>query len=173
LLQAVGGGGAGGRVAIYTNVSDTFRGQLQALGGASDAERGGPGTVFTSNPSPNTTLPQTTLLVDNGGYKPKTTWQTSSNQDSGRAYITTQQSNVMLQYKFDHVHISGGGHLAFHKDDTIPQDIPIYINHLHGDGSGILHTSPDHHLYIADSNSPFPVGFRSYENSYISLPKGK
>ncbi|KAI8478546.1 hypothetical protein Bbelb_437250, partial [Branchiostoma belcheri] len=169
--EAVGGGGAGGRVAVYSNVSDTFRGQLQALGGASDVERGGPGTVFTSNPLLNTTSPQTTLLVDNGGYKPKTTWLTNSNQDSGRAYITTQTSNLMLQYEFDHVHLSGGGHLAFHKDDTILQDIPIHIGHLHGDGSGVLHTSPDHHLHITDSNSPFPAGFRSYENSYVSLPK--
>ncbi|KAI8479533.1 hypothetical protein Bbelb_427230 [Branchiostoma belcheri] len=169
--EAVGGGGAGGRVAVYSNVSDTFRGQLQALGGASDVERGGPGTVFTSNPLLNTTSPQTTLLVDNGGYKPKTTWLTNSNQDSGRAYITTQTSNLMLQYEFDHVHLSGGGHLAFHKDDTILQDIPVHIGRLHGDGSGVLHTSPDHHLHITDSNSPFPAGFISYENSYISLPK--
>ena len=43
-----GGGGAGGRIALYSNYDNQYRGHLVAIGesGPTGGDRGGPGTVF-------------------------------------------------------------------------------------------------------------------------------
>ena len=46
--HGIGGGGAGGRIAIHTNSANEYKGALLAIGqtGSSSGDGGGPGTVF-------------------------------------------------------------------------------------------------------------------------------
>ena len=60
-----GGGGAGGRIAVYYNGTYTFIGSFQSYGGASQAERGGAGTVYIEN-NRNASHPHRALRIDNG-----------------------------------------------------------------------------------------------------------
>ena len=59
-----GGGGAGGRIAVYYNGNYTFIGSYQSAGGGSQAERGGAGTVYIEN-NKNVSQPYRILRIDN------------------------------------------------------------------------------------------------------------
>ena len=59
-----GGGGAGGRIAVYYNGNYTFIGSYQSAGGASQAERGGAGTVYIEN-NRNASQPYRIFRIDN------------------------------------------------------------------------------------------------------------
>lgn len=59
-----GGGGAGGRIAVYYNGSYTFIGSFQSYGGISQAEWGGAGTVYIKN-NQNMSQPYSILRIDN------------------------------------------------------------------------------------------------------------
>ena len=62
-----GGGGAGGRIAVYHSGISTFIGSLEAFGGESMSEKGGPGTVYVQDGSGNATRRQ--LTIDNGHFE--------------------------------------------------------------------------------------------------------
>ena len=64
-VRPYGGGGAGGRIAVYYNGNYTFIGSYQSRGGTSQAERGGAGTVYIEN-NRNSSQPFRTLRIDNG-----------------------------------------------------------------------------------------------------------
>ena len=65
--EARGGGGSGGRIAMYLTLNQTFTGKFQAYGGSSyyttshPAEPGGPGTTFIYHEHHQ----HTTLIIDN------------------------------------------------------------------------------------------------------------
>ena len=59
-----GGGGAGGRIAVYYNGNYTYIGSYQSYGGTSQAERGGAGTVYIQN-NRNASQPYRILRIDN------------------------------------------------------------------------------------------------------------
>ena len=71
---------------------------------------------------------------------------------------------------FDHVYINGDGHLALRKTST--QSVDVTINNLHGDLTGLVHTSVDQKISIVDSDSPIPASFRVYDTATITLPAG-
>lgn len=141
-----------------------FHGSYKALGGSSFIERGGPGTVYYR--AGNTT----SLLIDNGGYKPQETYIRNPTEDSSRAYIVTDDLHLS-ELNIDSLEIKNGGHLAF--ADGKHQTVPVNIGKLVGDYSGMIHTSVNHPLHIKDSQSPFPASFGAYERTSITLPKGK
>lgn len=64
-VRPYGGGGAGGRIAVYYNGNYTFIGSYQSHGGASQAEQGGAGTVYIEN-NQNSSQPYRILTIDNG-----------------------------------------------------------------------------------------------------------
>ena len=62
-----GGGGAGGRIAIYHNDTNHFTGQYIVNGGKGYSQWGGSGTVFLKDFSVEP--PLTSLTTDNGGFQ--------------------------------------------------------------------------------------------------------
>ena len=62
-----GGGGAGGRVAVYHTDQNHFAGQYLVHGGKGYAQRGGAGTMFREDTFSPTVHRE--LVVDNGGHE--------------------------------------------------------------------------------------------------------
>ena len=166
-LQDGGGGGGGGRVAVYTTNSNSFRGHLSSHGGGSNTEAGGPGTVYVSAPNATGTI-LTYLYIDNDNNEPLSAHVKDPLEDSARAYIVNEFGHGISRYDFDHVSLTGAGHLAFR--DTSGRDAPVYIKELHGDRTGFLHSAHNQHISVEDSDSPFPAAFRVYTDNSLSLP---
>ena len=84
VTDLAGGGGAGGRIAVYANTS-SFTGTMQAHGGRTtqavmDAHRsGGAGTVYVYVKGEE----ERSLTVDNGGYVSQPTIVNESSGDLG------------------------------------------------------------------------------------------
>lgn len=72
-LAVNGGGGAGGRIAVYFKSNRTFSGSFEALGGNGqyDGYTGGPGTIFFYH----LLHKHRTLMISNAGRKPLTEQQ--------------------------------------------------------------------------------------------------
>ncbi|CAG0936462.1 tRNA(Glu)-specific nuclease WapA [Thermoflexales bacterium] len=82
-----GGGGSGGRIAVYYQTS-VFMGSLQARGGSSSSQYGGPGTIYSKRPAG-----LGVLNVDNAGA-------------NGRSAALLPGT-----YQFDEVRLTNYGHL--------------------------------------------------------------
>ena len=166
----MGGGGAGGRLAVYANRSNTYRGEYHTNGGEGYVEDGGSGTTLIEAPNDFGVM-ERSLYIDNQGAKPLSYLINDKTQDSPRTYIITSQNDTKTDMTFDHVYIHGVGHLALL--NTSETDVEITIKHLHGDNTGLLHTSKDQKIIVEDSDSPLPASFRVYDEATIKLPAGK
>ena len=142
---------------------------MEAFGGRSHSEVGGPGTVYLSNITPNETL--RTLIVSNDKRGPSRTYLTSRQDDSSRAYVVTDSHHEVTEYTFERVSLTEKAHLAF--ESSLDEPVSVKIGYLDGDQSGVFHTDGNYPITIRDSASPFPAGFRVYENTFLSLPEGK
>ena len=72
----------------------------------------------------------------------------------------------------DHLYMKGGAHLAF--SQVLKQDSSmIRIGNLHGDRSGMLHTSQEQVITVQDGDIPFPTAVRVYKRSEVILPSGE
>ena len=169
LLQVVGGGGAGGRMAVYATMSNTFRGEYRTYGGEGYVEHGGSGTTLIEAPNSKGVM-EKSLYIDNQGARPLSQFITDKTKDSSRTYIVTSDEDTAEDMIFDHAHITGVGHLALM--NTSKTGVEIRIKNLHGDYTGLLHTSVDQALVIEDSDSPFPAAFRVYDETTVQLPEG-
>ena len=168
--QSGGGGGGGGRIAIYANKIYNFRGTHTAYGGKSNTEYGGSGTIYVSSANETGSI-FSHLYIDNNNNEPLATYIVNSLQDSGRTYIVHEAAHGINHYNFDHVTITGSGHLAY---TGIPGlNAALNINQLHGDLTGFLHSSDDAPISVYESDSPFPVAFRVYEEDSVTLPSSK
>lgn len=168
-LQIVGGGGGGGRVAVHANQSYSYRGQFLTYGGKGRKESGGSGTTFVQSTTAAGQL-ETTLSIDNSGNRPINTAITDVTKDSGKTYVTMGDTTAS-EVHFDHVNINGAGHLVL-RNTTGGGAVPVRVGELHGDYSGMLHTSEDISIHVEDSDSPFPSSFVVYDNANITLPQG-
>ena len=167
--QEIGGGGAGGRIAIYTKSANRFSGTIQTYGGASDVETGGSGTIYHSDITQNGI--ERSLVIDNNNRHPLSPRPPNDlSQDSSRAYIITDDSSI-TEYTFEKLKIIGGAHLVF--GSTVDGEFTVNIGYMDGDGTGVMHSNPKYPVNIADSKSPFPVGFRVVEGTFIHFPPGK
>lgn len=91
-------------------------------------------------------------------------------KDSMRTYIVSYP--VDLEVYIDELYITGEGHLAFSQE--VPKnDSMIMIGNIHGDRSGMLHTSPEQAITIQEGDIPFPTAVRVYERSQVILPSGE
>lgn len=91
-------------------------------------------------------------------------------KDSMRTYIVSYLED--LEVSIDHLYITGGGHLAFSQE--VPRnDSMIMIGNIHGDRSGMLHTSPEQTITVQEGDVPFPAAVRVYEKSQVILPSGE
>lgn len=68
-----GGGGAGGRIAVHTQDSNEYKGNLLAYGssGTTDGDKGGPGTVFIEDRMDEFTYQSRLYLDGRDLYPPK------------------------------------------------------------------------------------------------------
>lgn len=170
MFQHLGGGGGGGRIALYATESYSYRGKYDTYGGKSHWENGGSGTVFVSAPTTDGSI-ETSLYLDNRGYKPLNEFISDPLQDSGRSYLVAEEANGVTNYTFDHVHMSGASHFAVRNVSTAT--IPVFIRRLHGDRTVMLHTSKHQPITIETSITPFPASFRVYDKANLTLPRGK
>lgn len=91
-------------------------------------------------------------------------------KDSMRTYIVSYPED--LEVYIDELYITGGGHLAFSQE--VPRnDSMIMIGNIHGDRSGMLHTSAEQAITIQEGDVPFPAAVRVYERSQVILPSGE
>lgn len=169
-LKISGGGGGGGRVAVYVDSSNDFRGEFQTYGGKGFSESGGSGTVYVKANNTATGNIESTLTIDNRNSVPNNIYIADKTEDSCRTYVITAPGDTASDMTFDHVYINGDGHLAFRKTSTA--NVDVTINNLHGDLTGLIHTSVDQKISIVDSDSPIPASFRVYDTATIQLPAG-
>ena len=170
LWQIVGGGGSGGRMAVYVDGNNEYRGEYHTSGGQGYLEDGSSGTTFIKSPNSEKIM-EKSLYIDNKGGKPLSELIADKTKDSAHTYIVTSANDTNDDMYFDHVHINGVGHLALR--NTTATDVEIRIGKLHGDGSGMLHASVDQHLVVEDSDTPMPAAFRVYDKATLQLPEGK
>ena len=156
-------------MAVYANRSNTYRGEYRTNGGKGYIENGGSGTTFIEAPNDSGTM-ERSLYIDNQGASPLNEFINDKSQDSSRTYIITSADDTSEDMTFDHVYINGVGHLALL--NTSETDVEILIRNLHGDNTGMLHTSVDQKIVIEDSDSPLPASFRVYDQATIQLPAG-
>ncbi|KAH3816414.1 hypothetical protein DPMN_117930 [Dreissena polymorpha] len=169
-IQLAGGGGGGGRIAIWiSNSTNDFRGAFNTYGGKGFSESGGSGTVYVKALNSTGSM-ESTLIIDNDNAVPDNIYIADKLKDSCRTYILTEQGNTAKDLTFDHVYINGDGHLAFRK--TSSASVDVTINNLHGDLSGMVHSSVDQKVQIVDSDSPIPASFRVYDKATVQLPAG-
>ena len=156
-------------MAIYASVANTFRGEYQTHGGAGYVEYGGSGTTFIEAPNSEGTI-ESSLYIDNQGAEPLSQFISDNTKDSARTYIITSDEETADDLIFDHAYITGVGHLALR--NTTEVDVGVQIKNLHGDLTGMIHTSVHQHLSIEDSDSPMPASFRVYLKTTVKLPNG-
>ena len=157
-------------MAVYANRSNTYRGEYHTNGGEGYVEDGGSGTTLIEAPNESGVI-ERSLYIDNQGAKPLSDLINDKTQDSSRTYIVTSQDDTIADMTFDHVFIHGVGHLALL--NTSETNVEITIKHLHGDNTGLLHTSMDQKIIVEDSDSPLPASFRVYDGATIKLPPSK
>ncbi|CAH1775844.1 unnamed protein product, partial [Owenia fusiformis] len=166
--KTLGGGGAGGRIAIFASESFTYTGSYRSIGGRSPSEYGGPGTVVVFATDPETEVTTSSLFVDNGGKQPVNDLIADSTQDSCRAYVVADNSFGVSTFDFDEVTITGSAHLAFRSNGG--STITVTFQMLHGDLTGLLHVLQGMPVEIVDGDSPMPASFFLYESAQLQLP---
>lgn len=157
-------------MAVYATREFTYRGEYQTYGGKGFSESGGSGTVYVKAPETANGTLISSLYVDNRNSVPKNTYIDDVLQDSCRTYIITVTGDTDSDMTFDHVYVDGAAHLALRQ--TATTNVDITINMLHGDLSGMIHTSVGQKISIVDSDSPIPASFRVYDTATIQLPAG-
>lgn len=140
-------------------------------GGRSYIEEGGAGTAYVYTTDAQTGRSTSKLYVDNNGYKPLNTYINDPAADSARTYVVHKDEYGFSRYDFDEVRLTGSAHLAFVSQSA--DDVPINVQHLHGDKTGFLHITEGMPTLVNNSDSPFPSAFRIYPNSRLHTPEGR
>eukprot|EP01113_Clastostelium_recurvatum_P046743 TRINITY_DN8234_c0_g1_i5.p1 TRINITY_DN8234_c0_g1~~TRINITY_DN8234_c0_g1_i5.p1 ORF type:complete len:1273 (-),score=284.34 TRINITY_DN8234_c0_g1_i5:26-3298(-) len=160
------GGGAGGRIAVYSARASSWEGTMQAFGGPANAHTGrygGCGTIFTKD----TTLNTTRLVINNNGVGTYYSTITNPVSDPGGAYLT----DGLASYHFDEVNIAGKGQLSLVNSGATT----ITIAKITGDSSGSLHI-PRNVTLNADTYlgswvpSPLYASIYVYQGGVAKLP---
>lgn len=171
-FQVAGGGGGGGRISVHVTSENSYRGEYEIYGGKGFSEGGGSGTVYVKAPSNDTGNIESTLTIDNQNSVPNNIYIDNVLEDSCRTYVITSDGNSADDTTFDHVYINRDGHLAFRKTSSSESVVDVTISKLHGDLTGMIHTSVEQKISIVDSDSPIPASLRVYDNAMIQLPEG-
>lgn len=165
VFQRVGGGGAGGRIALHSDRHYTYRGTHSAFGGIGYLEHGGAGTIYISDISTNGT--QRELIVNNRNSEPINEFIPTNGLDSGRTVAILGSDS---EYHFEKVTIVEKSHLLFKPS---AEGVNVSVGIVAGDRSGLLHVTAGTPIEINDSDGPFQTGFRSYPDSDLVLPEGE
>lgn len=97
---ALGGSGAGGRVAVHMRKEDEFRGTYSVFGGAGDGSRqGGPGTVYVEET--RDIVIHSRLYIDNNNAVPEKEFLL--HERNPREDYHKRVDGVLTDYHFDEV----------------------------------------------------------------------
>ncbi|KAI8481431.1 hypothetical protein Bbelb_408050 [Branchiostoma belcheri] len=168
-----GGGGAGGRVTIYYNTGNFKSGHIEAKGGSSSTEPGGPGMAYMEGTNPV----NKNLRVDNKCQQPEVTMPTGdrAGEEQFAQYIQTGAVAYLLppedefEYEFTLIEVYGSAHLTVSGNRTT-----IRATQVLGDDTGYVHLPPYHTLHITEV-SPYKRANITwapyiYENATLILP---
>lgn len=172
----VGGGGAGGRLAVYFKSNRTYSGTFEAYGGnggPNGATAGGAGTIFLYHRIHR----HRTLIVSNKvrvQVKPRDEPISSFSDLSlipGTAWLLTKRAihelEKDLNYHFEELQIYGGVHLAIHEDSGGRPN--LYFRHMVGDRSGTVHIAADQLMDLNRTEIDLPFSVHVYEGGYLGL----
>jgi hypothetical protein len=172
-----GGGGAGGRVAVYFNRNETMSAfRFQAIGGkgGSSAENGGAGTVFVYNMLED----HKTLIIDNGGHQPSDKFNVIDNyadlsSDSCRTWILPVSGSHFFagggyKYHFHELQMYGAAHLAF-LPEPVDHETDVFFLYMIGDRSGTVHLGNNQVMDLERAEIDLPFSVRAYAGSYLGL----
>lgn len=156
---------------ITATESYSFEGSYDVSGGRSHSETGGSGTAYVYETNADTGETTSRLFVDNSGYRPLSTYITDKASDSARTYIVNTADMGISRYDFDHVTLTGAGHLAF--TTSVVSGAEVHVNQFHGDQTGFVHVQSEVSVNINASDTPFPSAFKVYDQGQFSTPTGK
>ena len=168
-----GGGGAGGRIALYFYENTTYIGTYQAHGGDSNAEPGGPGTVFMYHQHHR----HSTLYVNNVNRKSKYVKMIHDyiniTTDSFKAWMLPTSGEHWMakanhEYYFDELQIYGNAHLAILPDPFI-EGATLHFLHMIGDRSGFVHIGPYQSMDLKRDFIDTPFSTFVYKDGYLGL----
>jgi len=192
-LNTAGGGGAGGRIAIYLQNNMTSWGfTYQAVGG-NGFEAGGPGTVFVWH----LVYQHRTLIINNWGRSPLTRLNylyravsaivyndtsgvqhdyssASLRTDGCRAWILPESGNHTFangnfSFHFEEIQVYGGAQLAVLGDPSRGNVADIYFNAMIGDRTGVVHLGMNQTMDLSRDEIDLPFSIWAYQTSYLSL----
>lgn len=172
-----GGGGAGGRIAVYFYSNRTYSGTFEAFGGNSGGNMGtagGAGTIFLYHRFHH----HRTLIVSNkdrSPFKPRDQ-PISSYSDmslvSGTTWLlTTSTASQFVQdmnYHFEELQIYGRAHLALH-ELSINKSSSLKFRHMIGDRSRTVHIGSNQFMDLNRSEIDLPFNVHVYSGGYLGL----
>lgn len=176
-----GGGGAGGRIAIYFQENFTSPYFVyEARGGSHcgrnwsecSAEAGGPGTVFLYH----MVHEHRTLLIHNGDQEPLQSAikdYDDLSQDGCRAWLLPQSGRHHFargkhDFHFEELQIYGGGHLAV-LTEPVGRNTSLYFKHMIGDRTGTIHVSTNQVMNLFRPKIDIPFNVRVYKEGFLGL----
>ena len=179
-----GGGGSGGRIAVYFNVNKTgYSFTYRAQGGAAlgcqkgredlcKAEAGGPGTAFLYHMIEN----HRTLFLHNDYQKPLVSAimnYNSTHDDGCKAWVVYKSgrhafANGKDDFHFEELQIYAGAHFAIL---TNPPERPasLFFRHMIGDRTGTIHVGPNQVMDLKRDEIDLPFSVHNYERGYLGL----
>ncbi|PIK61099.1 hypothetical protein BSL78_01924 [Apostichopus japonicus] len=170
-----GGAGSGGRIAVYFEVNETYRGEFHCHGGEAfnQGESGGPGTVFLYH----LIHEHRTLLVDNAhltsSYVGPIATYSDLSRDSFKAWILPQSGEHHFaggnhNYHFEELQILGNAHLGYR---TEPYDMgaSFFFKHMIGDWTGNVHVGPNQVMDLERHFINVPFNIYIYQRGYTGL----
>ena len=171
-----GGGGSGGRLAVYFNVNKTFSGSFEAYGGKGGgpgASVGGAGSIFLyhkghkhrtlqiSNKGGGAVIEQNQIINDWTNYQ----------SDASKAWIITNSKHVFaadLNYHFEELQLRNDAHLAFRGESTTDK-VSLYFRHMIGDRSATIHVGANQSMDLDRDEIDLPFNARVYKHGHMGL----
>ena len=171
-----GGGGAGGRLAVYFKSNRTYSGTFEAYGGnggRNGGTAGGAGTIFLYH----LVHRHRTMIVSNrlrSPVKPRDEAISSYSDLSllpGISWLLTEgrihEFAKDLNYHFEELQIFGSAHLAIHEDSGGKPS--IHFRHMIGDRSGTVHVGKDQLMDLNRTEIDLPFSVHVYDGGYLGL----
>ena len=172
-----GGGGAGGRIAIYFWINNTYLGSYQAHGGDVDTryntEPGGPGTVFLYHQEHQ----HRTLYVNNNGLESRYVTTISDyndlSQDSFKAWIHPDAGQHWaalgnFDFRFEEFQIYGNAHFAV-LPEPVSKGSNLFFTNMIGDRTGFVHVGPYQIMDLRRTFIDTPFSTYVYDGGYLGL----
>lgn len=192
-----GGGGAGGRTAVYFDVNDTMNGfTFTARGGRSNIEGGGAGTSFVYHTQEDHRI----LTIDGGGnerlqvmnylYRSVTAIDYKENSTSSNDFVYHDYTDVSEvggvawimpdagshtfadgnnTYAFEDVIIEAGAHLAIMTEPPMVQPAHFNAVNFMGDRTGTLHLGAAQVMDLTRPAIDLPFNMWAYGGSEVVL----